>query len=414
MVVRAPVLGSGPGLSAPAPARREFSGEARKPEASRNCPSLSSQAVNASAASCTGNERPCCMRHRPLTTLESFLSSRCNTQRQGKKESSISFTFTSRTTQCLADFCLAPPSSPLPLLTLLLRPLYSISQPSPPLALSSDRAAINRTTNTLRSNFGSLWSASTPRATLPPVCATRPDPRSSRPPAKTTPAVGTPSSFQPCRPSFLLPFSAFFSASTGLSWGDAIRSGHRPNARRKTVSELKHESRHGNDHNARYRAIRLASRERRWIPAGSAIRGAGATECHFFADDRRRNRRRRRQRWAEGCKLRQEAERILSFRRGIASGDGADRRIVSGANTTTPRALSEARELDREHQRLNDGTSTPELNEQKSRTLPYVARLLPPHELPEAASPARCRSPTNHEPTSGVVNAGGFSGGGRQ
>lgn len=127
MVVRAPVLGSGPGLSAPAPARREFSGEARKPEASRNCPSLSSQAVNASAASCTGNERPCCMRHRPLTTLESFLSSRCNTQRQGKKESSISFTFTSRTTQCLPDFCLAPPSSPLPLLTLLIRPLYSIS-----------------------------------------------------------------------------------------------------------------------------------------------------------------------------------------------------------------------------------------------------------------------------------------------
>lgn len=104
MVVRAPVLGSGAGLSAPAPARREFSGEARKPEAGRNCPSLSSQAVNASAASCTGNERPCGMRHRPLTTLESFLSSRCNAQRQGKKKSSISFTFTSRTTQCLADF----------------------------------------------------------------------------------------------------------------------------------------------------------------------------------------------------------------------------------------------------------------------------------------------------------------------
>lgn len=42
----------------PAPARRNFSGEARKPEAGRKCPSLSSQAVNASAASCTGNEKP--------------------------------------------------------------------------------------------------------------------------------------------------------------------------------------------------------------------------------------------------------------------------------------------------------------------------------------------------------------------
>lgn len=237
-------------------------------------------------------------------------------------------------------------------------------------------------------------------------CVRRARTRSSRPPAKTTPAVRTPSSFQPCRPSFLLPFSAFFPASTGSSWGDAIRSGHRPNTRRKTASELKHESRHRNDHNPRNGAIRLASRERRWIPAGSAIRGPGAAECHFFADDRHRNRRRRRQRWAKDCKRRQKAERILSFRRGIASRDGTDRRIVPGANTTTPGALSEARELDREHQRLDDGTSTRELNEQKSRTLPHVARLLPPHELPEAASPARCCSPTNHEPTSGVVNAG--------
>lgn len=206
-------------------------------------------------------------------------------------------------------------------------------------------------------------------------------------------------------PLFFL-FRLFFSASTGLSWGDAIRSGHRPNARRETVSDLKHESRHRNVRDSRYRAIRFASRERRWIPAGSAIRGPGAAECHFLADDRHRNRRRRGQRWAEGCKRRQEAERILSFRRSIASRDGADRRIVPGTNTTTPRALSEARELDREHQRLDDGTSTRELNEQKSRTLPHVARLLPPHELSEAASPARCRSPANHEPTSGVVNAG--------
>lgn len=245
----------------PAPARRNFSEEARKPEAGRKCPSLSSQAVNASAASCTGNESPCCMRHRPLTALDSFISSRCNAQRKGKKESSISFTFTSRTTQCLANFCVEPPSSPLPLLTLRIRPFYSISQPFT-LLLSARTAQSRGRRTSSRSNFGSLWSASTLRATLPPVCATRPDPRSSRPPAKTTPAVRTPSSFQPCRPSFLLPFSAFFPASTGLSWGDAIRSGHRPNTRRKTASELKHESRHRNDHNPRNGAIRLASRER--------------------------------------------------------------------------------------------------------------------------------------------------------
>jgi len=231
---------------------------------------------------------------------------------------------------------------------------------------------------------------------------------------ETAAAVRTPSSFQPCRRSFFLLFFGICPASTGLSWGDAIRSGHRLNTLRKTVSELKAESRHQNGHNARCRAIRLASRERRWIPAVSAIRGPGAAERHFFANDRHRNRRRRRQRWAEGCQRREEAERILPLRRGITSRDGADRRIVPGANTITPRALPEARQLDRQHQRLGDGASTRELNEQKSRTLTHVARLLPPHELPEAASPARCRSATNHEPTSGVVNAGRFSGGGRR
>jgi hypothetical protein len=283
------------------------------------------------------------MRHRPLTTLESFLPPRCNAQRQGKRKP--------RSLSCPGrhNVLLIFPSHRhrRHLRSLSSNSNLSFNPPSPPLVVSSDCTIKGPTTSSEASfgrcgalpHFVQLFRPCVRRArTLDRV--NHPRGRSSRPDTLFFSTV----------PAFL--FSSFFGicpASTGLSWGDAIRSGHRPNTRRKAVSELNAESRHQNGHSARCRAIRLASRERRWIPAVSAIRGPGAAERHFFANDRHRNRRRRRQRWAEGCQLREEAERLLSFRRGIASRDGADRRIVPGPSAITPRALPKARELDRQY-----------------------------------------------------------------